>query len=381
MQSFLLIMQSNSQAASPLNPLILLPLAGAIFGIVLGLNSLSHLFPPIICGISILGAIALLVRGAFRKRSPTSSIDYAKIAAINFAQYIPWLKENVRGHDAVIDSLGSILQQTVSLAKPGRTLGAYLFVGPTGTGKTFLAHLIAQAVYPGSEPIMLRMNQYKHDSDVYTLIGPPPGMPGYEVGGSLTRPVLENPYRVVIVDEIEKCHKDVQHCFYDVLDAATCREKSSGKLVDFSGTIFFGTCNAGVEELRKLRDQIPDMATWSGKSRDVLSRAAGFDKAFLARWSGIYLMDELPPIHVAEIACLQLVKRWAEYGIELTYTSPEVILNAVERNEEFKEYGVRQLRTFLQTKTDPSISVAKAQGISKVVLTLDEKGDIIIAQA
>jgi hypothetical protein len=123
------------------------------------------------------------------------------------------------------------------------------------------------------------------------------------------------------------------------------------------------------------------MATWSGKSRDVLCRAAGFDKAFLARWNGIYLMDELPAIYVAEIACLQLAKRWLEYGIELTYTSPEVILDAVERNEEFKQYGVRQLRAFLQAKTDPSISVAKTQGITKVVLTLDEKGDIIIAQA
>jgi ATP-dependent Clp protease ATP-binding subunit ClpC len=374
-------MQSNPQAASPLNPLILIPLAGVILGIVLGLNSLSHLFPPIICGLSVLGIIVIVIMRGFRKRSITNSVDFPKIATINIVQYTPWLKDNVRGHDDIIDSLGTLLQQTLSLAKPGRTLGAYLFVGPTGTGKTFLAHLIAQAVYPGSEPIMLRMNQYKHESDVYTLIGPPPGMPGYEVGGSLTRPVLENPYRVIIIDEIEKCHRDVQHCFYDVLDAASCREKSSGKVVDFSGTIFFGTCNAGVEELRRLRDQTTDMATWSGKSRDVLSRAAGFDKAFLARWSEIYLMDELPAINVAEIACLQLAKRWAEYGIELTYTSPEVILNAVERNEEFKEYGVRQLRTFLQTKTDPSISVAKAQGLTKVVLTLDEIGDIIIAQA
>ena len=78
------------------------------------------------------------------------------------------------------------------------------------------------------------MNQYKQPGDVFTLIGPPPGMPGYEVGGRLTRPVLENPYRVIVLDELEKAHHDLHDCLYDILDTASCREKSSGRLVDFS---------------------------------------------------------------------------------------------------------------------------------------------------
>jgi ATP-dependent Clp protease ATP-binding subunit ClpC len=225
------------------------------------------------------------------------------------------------------------------LAKPGRPIGAFLLVGPTGTGKTFLSTLIGQALFPNSKPVVLRMNQYKHPDDVYTLLGPPPGMPGYEVGGALTRPVLENPYRVVIFDEIEKSHKDVQHCLYDVLDAGNCREKSSGKLVDFSGTVFFATSNAAVPALRQIRAQSKDAATWLGQSRDVLADAGGFDKAFLARWTGIYLMDELHPMHVAEVACLQLASHWKEYDIEVAHASPEVILSAVEGNEAFKSTG------------------------------------------
>ena len=145
--------------------------------------------------------------------------DYEKLAATDLTRFAPWLKQNVRGQDETVDAVVSGLQRNLSLARAGRTLGAYMLVGPTGTGKTFLAQLIAQALYPDSEPVIIRMNQYKHADDVFTLLGPPPGSPGYEVGGSLTRPVLENPFRVIVLDELEKAHRDLQHCLYDILDS------------------------------------------------------------------------------------------------------------------------------------------------------------------
>src|SRR6185437_14732882 len=157
---------------------------------------------------------------------------------------------------------------------------------------------------------------------------------------------------------------DIHHCLFDILDTARCREKSSGRTVDFSGCVFFGTSNAGVEALRALCEadesgRAPDPARWLGRSRDALAESAGFDKAFLARWSGIHFMDELPPLHVAEVACLQLAKHWREYGIEVAYTAPEIVLRAVERNEEFRAYGVRQLASYLQTATADAILQAR----------------------
>ena len=366
-----------------LNPFTLAVLAIMIGGALFGLNKVSVWFAPVILAVScfaMVGVWMFHVRDRKKAELEISTINHDNLAKTNVLQYLPWLKENVRGQDHVIDEVGASIQQHFALAKPGRTLGNFLLVGPTGTGKTFLAQLIAQAVFPKSEPIILRMNQYKHADDVFTLIGPPPGSPGYEVGGSLTRPVLENPCRVIVFDELEKCHKDLQHCLYDILDTATCREKSSGRIVDFSGCVFFATCNAGVDELRRIRSQTSEPAAWLGRSRDTLVEKAGFDKAFLARWNGIYLMDELSPVHVAEVACLQLAKHWQDYGIELTYASPEVLLDAVERTQDFREYGVRQLGAYLQEKLGPAIRQARQEGITHVSVETDSEGNLALSQ-
>jgi ATP-dependent Clp protease ATP-binding subunit ClpA len=160
-------------------------------------------------------------------------------------------------------------------------------------------------------------------------------------------------------------------------DAATCREKSSGKTVDFSGCVFFATCNAGVEALRTLRtrvDPVEDPASWLGQSRDALVSSTRFDRAFLARWTQILLMDELAPVHVAEVACLQLARHWHDYGIEVTFAAPEFILEAVQGNEEFRRYGVRQLGNYIQMKTSNAIAQARSQGATKVRLLLGPGG-------
>ena len=364
-----------------LSPVALVTIAISLAGLVIGLNQLNPWLSPMILVLSLLGMGGLLLRLHSAEHRAAKSADraedYAKLAGNNLATYEPWLKANIRGQDEAVGAVVASLQQNLALARPGRILGAYFLVGPTGTGKTFLAQLVARALYPESEPVVLRMNQFKSADDVFTFLGPPPGMPGFEVGGALTRPVMENPQRVIVLDEIEKAHPDLHHCLYDILDTATCREKSSGKTVDFSCCVFFATCNGGVEALRALRGRISpveDLASWLGQSRDVLVSSTGFDRAFLARWTDILLMDQLMPMHVAEVACLQLARRWSEYGIEVTFAAPELILEAVQKNEEFKQYGVRQLGNYIQTKTSSAISQARAQGATRVHLLLGPDG-------
>ncbi|HEX4143444.1 MAG TPA: AAA family ATPase [Pirellulales bacterium] len=337
------------------------------------LNQLSVWFAPLLLLASVVGMGLVVV---FRSRAERIAkegekrVDYHKLSAIDTDGVASWLKDNLRGHDQIVDSILQSLKKSTQLARPGRTLGNFLLVGPTGTGKTYLAQLIAAGLYPKSEVVLLTMNQYKQSADVYTLIGPPPGMPGYEVGGRLTRPVMQDPYRVVILDELEKSHHDLHDCLYDILDTATCREKSSGQLVDFSACVFFGTCNAGVDQLRALAQEFPSptSSAWLGRSRDVLADAAKFDRAFLSRWDGIFLMDHLLPLHVAEVACLQLCRYWRDYGIEVQYAAPELILEAVQRNQDFSEYGVRQLARFIREQTEPAILEAKRNGSKKVNL-------------
>jgi ATP-dependent Clp protease ATP-binding subunit ClpB len=374
----------DRNAEQPLAPAMLVGLIVTLVAGVIGLNQVSPWFSPVLLLLAIGGLVFVVIRQSSVGQHSSSRAreeNFSKLGTTDFAQTEQWLKTNVRGQDEAIEIVISSLRSQVAIAQPGQLLGSFLLVGPTGTGKTFLPQLLAQALYPNSEPVILRMNQYKTPNDVQTLLGPPPGMPGYEVGGSLTRPVLVNPKRVVILDELEKAHPDLHHCLFDVLDAATCREKSSGKEVDFSQCVFFGTSNAGVEALRKLRQEInptKDQALWLGQSRDALVDNAGFDRAFLARWGHIILMDELSPYHVAEVACLQLARYWRDYGIELTYTSPEILLDTVAKNVEFKQYGVRQLENYLKQTTNSAIVQARTAGFSKVRLEAGPNNELLI---
>jgi ATP-dependent Clp protease ATP-binding subunit ClpB len=374
----------DRSSEQPLSPAMFVGLIITLAGAVIALNQVNAWFSPVLLLLAIGGAVFVATRqmsAGLHSTSQAREENFSKLGTIDFAQTEQWLKANVRGQDEAIDIVISNLRSQIAIAQPGQLLGSFLLVGPTGTGKTFLPQLLAQALYPDSEPMILRMNQYKTPNDVQTLLGPPPGMPGYEVGGSLTRPVLVNPKRVVILDELEKAHPDLHHCLFDILDAATCREKSSGKEVDFSQCVFFGTSNAGVETLRKLRQQIDpakNQALWVGQSRDALVDNAGFDRAFLARWAHIILMDELSPYHVAEVACLQLARYWRDYGIELTYTSPEILLDTVAKNVEFKQYGVRQLENYLKQTTNSAIVQARTHGFNKVRLEAGPNNELLI---
>lgn len=363
----------TSQAAHPTL------LVMALLGIGSGLWGLYQREPSLAAPIFAVSLLALLARAWFvmqanrRRSSPFLHVDFGGLRGKDILRDAAWIKQNLRGQDPVVDSVLQSVQRSLHLAGPQRTLGAFLLVGPTGTGKTFLAELVAEVLFPESEPLILRMNQYKHPNDVFTLIGPPPGQPGYEVGGALTRPVLENPYRVVLLDELEKSHLDVQHCLYNILDTAHCREKSSGRDVYFNACVIFATCNSGVEGLRRAARAASDDFDRVGPSRDALARDAGFEKALLARFDGVYLMDELSPVHIAEVACLQLAHHWRQYGIEVSYASPEVLLDAMRKNADFKEYGVRQLYRLIQSLTDSSIHEARRQGARKVRLHIEPR--------
>jgi ATP-dependent Clp protease ATP-binding subunit ClpC len=323
--------------------------------------------------------IVLVVRQRLLARGkPDKGVNYGKLARINLLTSAAWIKENLRGHDRVVDDLVDTIQQELSLSHPGKVLSSFLLIGPTGTGKTFLAQLVAQALYPDSEPLLLRMNQLKHADDVFTLIGSPPGRAGYEMGGSLTRPVIENPYRVVIFDELDKCHPDLLDCLYDILDTAQCREKSTGKTVDFSGCVFFGTCNSGVEQVRAALKQNDTEDVRATKIRDALVGTSSFEKSFLARWTRVEMMDELKPLNVAEVALLQLRRYWMDFGIELTYVAPQLLLDAVEKNEEFRAYGVRQLSAYIRRQTNQAISQARHAKVTQVHLDVSPAGDLMV---
>jgi ATP-dependent Clp protease ATP-binding subunit ClpC len=361
-----------------MNAWMMVPMAIGIAAAIYKVNQVSIWFTVVIFLASV-GVAVYLVMEERRKATakPSNLVDHDRLMATKFLPYVPWLKENLRGQDAQIDEIARSIQAELLLANKGKIIGAYMLVGPTGTGKTFMGQLVAKALYPKSEVIELQMNQLKHADDVFTLIGPPPGRNGFELGGSLTRPVLQNPYRVVIMNEITTCHPDLHHCLYDILDTGQCREKSSGKMVDFSACVFFGTSNVGFEQLREVYRRTEDPMQRAGKSRDIMHEEGKLDRAFLARWNRILLMDELEPVHVAEVALLQMCHHWKKFGIEITYVPPEVLVEAVERNEEFHAYGVRELSKFIRDQANEAISQARSEKLTRIHLDVSPDGRLI----
>jgi ATP-dependent Clp protease ATP-binding subunit ClpA len=333
---------------------------------------------PIAFGISLAtlaGRFYILDREWERSKGKAVDIDFKNLRTFDIRPKAPKIREQIRGQDEAVSRVIERIHQRIRGASPKQTLGAFFLVGPTGTGKTYLGELINQALYPDSEPVILRMNQYKHPEDVYTLIGPPPGQPGYEVGGTLTRPVLHDPYRVVILDEIDKAHPDVRHCLYDILDTAVCREKSSGKNVYFSACVFFATCNAGTDAVRAIWEEATDPIIRTGRAREALSRE-GFEKPLLARFNDVLLMDRLRSVVVAEVACLQIANYWKRYDLEVVYTAPEILVETIKRNVEFEDYGVRQIANLIQEMTADAIEKAKQQGARRVQLFVDMHGKV-----
>jgi ATP-dependent Clp protease ATP-binding subunit ClpC len=355
-----------------MQPIFLVSLTLGILLSVVAINRFNPIVTDILLALTLVGAIWRFVFLTQRDRKSANAdvaLDFAKVTGVNLAAYATWLKENVRGHDDTVDAVVRQIQNNAKIAGPGRTLGAYLLVGPTGTGKTFLAKLVAEALYPESEPVVLAMNQYKNPADVFTLFGSAPGTT--DQPGALTRPVAQNPYRVIILDELEKAHPDIRQSLFDVLDRGTCVEKNTGATIHFSGCVFFATSNGGVEALRAVKGEESDAAFVAAVNRKALGETNLFEKAFLSRWDGIYLMDELEPLTVAEVACLELTRQWGKFGIQVSFASADLIAKTVVKNSEFREYGVRQLAFLIRSATDAAISEAKNRGFKKVRLEVD----------
>lgn len=362
-----------------LHPLVVAMVVVGLLGALLGIHQRSPAAIPWIFGAAVVGMIIrvwLLEREKEALAEGTTGlVDHKALRAKDFSLYGDWLKENVRGHDAAVGVVTRTIKRGLQLSQPGRSLGSFLLVGPTGTGKTFLSLMASKALWPDKEPVVLRMNQCKDPSDVRLLLG----AAGESGGGLLSQPILEDPHRVVVLDEIDKCHSEVLHCLFDALDGGRCRDKASGRTVDFSGCVFFATCNAGTESLRALTGLEPD--AYVAKARDVLAREAGFDKSFLARFSEILLLDTLPVVHIAEIACLLISKQWREQGMEISYVSPEFLAQVVRANSEFTHYGVRQLAHCVRRMTDPLVEEARRKGQLQVALGVGPSGEAALISA
>ncbi|WP_078060424.1 ATP-dependent Clp protease ATP-binding subunit [Desulfotomaculum copahuensis] len=283
------------------------------------------------------------------------------------------LHRRVVGQDEAVRAVARAVRRArAGLKDPRRPIGSFIFLGPTGVGKTELARALAEALF-GDEDALVRldMSEYMERFAVSRLVGSPPGYVGYEEGGQLTEAVRRKPYTVVLLDEIEKAHPDVFNILLQVLEDGRLTD-SKGRTVDFRNTVIIMTSNVGVHLLRRegtlgfrpAGDQEAGYEKMKDRVTDELKRT--FRPEFLNRLDEIIVFHSLTAEHIREIVGLMLqdvAARMQENDVIIDVTEAARDLLAKEGFDE--QYGARPLRRAIQRQIEDRLSEEMLKGTFK----------------
>jgi ATP-dependent Clp protease ATP-binding subunit ClpC len=306
------------------------------------------------------------------------------------------LKANVIAQDSAIEKMVKAIQRNrVGLKDPNHPIGAFMFLGPTGVGKTYLAKKLAEEMFGSSDALIrIDMSEYTESFNTSRLIGAPPGYVGYEEGGQLTEQVRRRPYSIVLLDEIEKAHGNVFNMLLQVLDEGRLTD-GNGRLVDFRNTVIIMTSNAGTRQLKEFSRGVGfNAAGTSGiahnekdkeYARSIIQKSLSkqFSPEFLNRLDEIITFDQLD---------LEAIKKIIDIELKHLYKRIEELGYHVNLSDEAKEFvatkgydvqfGARPLKRAIQTyiedglcekilsgelKEGNTISIEKAEGKEELI--------------
>ena len=281
------------------------------------------------------------------------------------------LHKRVIGQDEAVKSVAQAVKRgRIGLKDPNRPIGSFLFLGPTGVGKTELSKALAEAVF-GSEQAMIRvdMSEYMEKHSVSKLIGSPPGYVGYDEGGQLSEKVRRNPYSVLLFDEIEKAHPDVFNILLQVLDDGHITD-AHGRKVDFKQTIIIMTSNAGAQSIiepKKLgfmsnQDEKQDYDRMKSGVMEEVRRL--FKPEFLNRIDEIMVFHPLNKSHIKKIVNIMLKKleKRCREQLEIELKITESVREFLAESGFDSKYGARPLRRAIQTKLEDPMANALLEG-------------------
>ena len=298
------------------------------------------------------------------------------------------LHKRVIGQDEAVTKVSeAILRSRAGIANPNRPIGSFLFLGPTGVGKTELAKALAQALFDDERNMVrIDMTEYMEKFSVSRLIGAPPGYVGYEEGGQLTEAVRRKPYSVVLFDEVEKAHPDVFNILLQVLDDGRITD-SQGRTVDFKNTVIILTSNLGsdiiLNDLEQRRAQgSNELSDEARKQIDLLLKSK-FRPEFLNRLDEIVYYKSLTKDEMRKIVDLQLndLRKRMDEGkhlkLEVTTAAKDFIIDSAYDSV----YGARPIKRFIQSRVETLIAKAIIQGsyAEGSTLTVDcENGTLVL---
>lgn len=298
------------------------------------------------------------------------------------------LHKRVVGQAEAVEAISRAIRRArAGLKDPKRPIGSFIFLGPTGVGKTELARALAEVMF-GDEDAMIRidMSEYMEKHATSRLVGAPPGYVGFDEGGQLTEKVRRKPYSVVLLDEIEKAHPDVFNILLQVLDDGRLTD-SKGRTVDFRNTVVIMTSNVGADALKYQKNLGFSLGDTNSKYKDMKSTMLeelkkAFRPEFLNRIDEMIVFHSLEKEHLKEIVSFMantLTKRLKEQGIELELT--ESALEKIAQEGYDPQYGARPIRRALQKNVEDRLSeeLLKGNVLTGQVVVFDYKdGEFIV---
>ena len=273
------------------------------------------------------------------------------------------LKKNIIEQDEAIDKLvKAITRNRIGLRDPNKPIGTFMFLGPTGVGKTYLAEKLAEYMFGSKDSIIrIDMSEYMEKYSTSRLVGAPPGYVGYEEGGQLTEKVRRHPYSIVLLDEIEKASHDVFNILLQVMDEGRLTD-SAGTVVDFKNTIIIFTSNSGSRDVMEFGRGVgfgnPDENSQKKLADSIIMKSLNkqFAPEFINRLDDIIVFNPLNKKSIEQIASLELEKLRGRllnmgYNFEISQKSMEFLVNKGFDNK----YGARPLKRVIQTLIEDGI--------------------------
>jgi ATP-dependent Clp protease ATP-binding subunit ClpB len=288
-----------------------------------------------------------------------------------------FLEKRVVGqHEALTAISDAVRRSRSGLQDANKPIGSFIFLGPTGVGKTETAKAVAEYLFNDEKAIIrIDMSEYMEKHSVSRLIGAPPGYVGYDEGGQLTEAVRRRPYAVLLFDEIEKAHHDVFNIFLQLLDEGRLTD-SKGRVVDFKNTLIIMTSNLGTAYISDTT--IPEKARREGVQSEL---KAHFKPEFLNRVDEVIIFNPLSKEHIAEIVKIHLARTIAQLkdqrGINMKLT-PKAVEFLVKEGYD-PQFGARPLKRAIQKYLLNPLSVKLLEGnISEGEIKVDTNGKEIL---